>query len=151
MTEETKEKPIRDVKLQWGMLQTADHGHTRWGATLTPDQTPEDVMRPDFWSIPAKRISAGDFIDVRTEDGRFYMELYVTDANDIGVRVQILRNIPLDGHIEGDIETAGYVVQWKGPSWKFCIVRRIDNTVAAKNLPTKEAAALWLQDNAKAA
>jgi len=150
MTEE-KEKPIRDVKLQYGNLQTADHANTRWGATIAPEHTLEDIKRPAFWSITAKRFTMGDIIDVRTEDSRFYAELYVTGVSDTGIKVQVMRHFSLDGHIEEDVETAGYKVVFKGPSWRFCVVRKIDDTVMVKNLPTKEAAALWLQDNSKAA
>jgi len=148
MTEETKK---RDVKLQYSGMQVADHSQQRWGVKLQPNHVFEDVLNPAFWSIQANRFTQGDLIDIRTEDGRFYAEAYVTDVYNTGVKLQILRHVQLDGHIEGKVETAGYTVEWKGPSWKFCVIRKIDGAIMVKNLTTKEAAADWLEDNAKAA
>lgn len=149
--EEVKKAPIRDVKLRYGALNVSEHAQTRWGATIPASHTVEDIQRPAYWSILAKRFTLGDIIDIRTEDGRFYIEAYVTGVDTTGISLQIMRNVPLDGYFDGDVETPGYMVVWKSPSWRYCVVRKSDNAVMVKNLPTKEAAADWLEDNKRAA
>jgi len=151
MTKETKEKPIRDVKLQYGGLNTADHSQTRWGVKILPDHTMDDVRTAACWSIQASRITKGDIIDVRTEDDRFYAELYVTGVKTTGVEVQVMRHMELAGHVDGPIETPDFVYAWKGPSWGHCVIRKADSMVMIKNLKTKAEALLWIKEQMQAA
>ena len=151
MTEEKKEEVIRDVKLQYGGMNTADHYQTRWGALLKAGHGMEDVTRPAYWSILAPRLTKGDIIDVRTEDGRFYAEIYVTGVKTTGITVQVLRHVELDGHVKGPIETPDFVYAYKGPSWGHCVIRREDAMVMVKNLESKAEALLWIKDQFKTA
>ena len=152
-TTEAKITARRDVKLRSGGLQTADHATTRWSATLPPEHVYKDLFSGAYWSIVARRISIDDIIEVRTEDQRFYAEMYVLDANQTQVIVKEMSYFDLQEDAEAlainrDPE---YTYAWKGPAWRHCVIRISDGEVMAKNLGSKAEAYRWIAVRQKAA
>ena len=143
MTEPTEVK--RDVKLSGGAFQTADHYSTRWGAVLSPFHEYTDCFNPAFWSINAPRVERDSIIEVRTEDQRFFAELYVVDANRQGISVVELRHFDLQPDTINLSPDVGYKVQWKGPQWRYCVIRDSDNAMVQKHMKSKAEAHSWIQ------
>jgi hypothetical protein len=143
MTEPTEVK--RDVKLAGGACQTFDHFTGRWSVVLAPFHEYTDCANPAFWSIVAPRIGRDDIIEVRTEDQRFFAELYVIDSNQQGLSVVEMRYKDLQGKIPELAADTGYIAKWKGPQLKWCVIRDSDDVVMQKQLVSKAAAHTWIQ------
>jgi len=141
MTDPTK----RDVKLNGGAFQTADHYATRWGAVLSPFHEYKDCFNPAFWSINAPKIERDSIIEVRTEDQRFFAELYVVDSNRQGISVVELRYFDLQGDVPVLEADVGYSPKWKGPQLRWCVIRDSDAAMMQKQLKSKAQAISWIQ------
>ena len=149
MTEEVekKEEKPRDVTLPTGAFHEASIAANRWAVTLPYEHTYEDCFNPKFWSFIARRVSVGDIIDVRTIDQRFYAELYVIESSRIHVSVVELRHFELNnlaGSKQIDLELKP---TWKGPSWRWCVIRQTDGEIMTRNLPSQSAAEKWIALN----
>ena len=71
MTEKVKK---RDVMLVEKRMRLAHQVSNRWAVTLDPHMVKEDLFTPRFWSIVGIKLTIGDIIDVRYDDGRAYGE-----------------------------------------------------------------------------
>ncbi len=153
MSEDTPEvaKPPRDVKFQQSQLQESGIARNRWGLCLAYEQEFDDLMNPQSWSHIANRIRVSDIIDVTTIDQRFYAELYVLDCSRVHVNVGVMRHMPLSEMQGSDNISLEYKPVWKGPGWRWCVIRQTDGAVMTKNLPHKAAAANWIKMNEHAA
>jgi len=138
-------QPNRDVKQQPGGFRPIEVLTSEHDAVLAPDHEYSDCFVPSFWSIIAPLVGRDDIIRVRTEDQRFYAELYVVDANRQGLSVVEMRHISLQKEVPELAPDADYEVKWKGPQWRYCVVRKSDNAMMQKHLTDKVDAYNWIQ------
>jgi hypothetical protein len=140
-------KEARNVKMRTGALQTSDHFNPRWSAYLEPEHDMDDVLNPAFWSINAPRIERDAIIEIRTVDQRFFAEVYVMAASKSEVIVKVLRHYDLQGEVAAltKAEMDQYDVVWKGPTAKWCVVRRADKVKLAERLEDKGEAHNWIK------
>ena len=139
------DKIKRDVKITQGAFQTSDHYSTRWGAVLSPHHEYSDCFTPGFWSIISHRVDRDSIIEVRTEDQRFFAELYVIDSNRQGLSVVELTHFDLQGEDVALADDADYEVKWKGPQWRYCVIRKSDDVMVQKHMKTKAEGHAWVQ------
>lgn len=108
--------------------------------------TPKEVLNPVFWKHVAKRLSTMAEVRVMPRDGSWYGVYLVTFCDKLQVHVQELQHHKLEEF--HDMSAQLYLVEWKGPAIKFCVVRKEDNERVSENHETKAAAARWVRDNA---
>lgn len=125
----------------------------RWSAELTPDQTLEDTLVPEFWKSQAGTIAGydktnpkgrGDIIEVRKPDTGTYAELLVTEVGPGFIRVR-----PLKAYEPPPVELQpdrALTTKWHFGRKMHDVVRKIDGQVMASNFQTKEAAVAWIED-----
>jgi len=138
------EKP-RDVQLTSGRIKLADEAANRWGVTLTPDMTYEDLLTPRFWSHVSMRFTPGDLIDVRTDDESHYGLFYVLNSSRIHASLKELLWISLEDGEKASVEYSDdYEYKWNGPHDKHCVARVQDGELVQKGMPSKADALQWI-------
>lgn len=146
MTDPTEiEQPKRDVKLRTGSFRPVEVLTSHWDAIMAPEHDYKDCFNPAYWSINALKASRDDIIHVRTEDQRFYAELYVVDANRQGLSVIELAYYDLQKAVPALADDTEYFVKWRGPTHRWCVVRKSDNAVMQTLIASKLEAITWIQ------
>ena len=104
-------------------------------------------MTPRFWANYSVRMQPGDIIQVRTDDGRFFAELYVLQASRTDCQVKLMRFVDLeDTKLTSRNIVEQYEWRWMGPAWKHCVIRTADQTMVVKELNSKEDAINWISE-----
>lgn len=138
------EKP-RDVQLTSGRIKLASEAANRWGVTLTPEMTYEDLLTPRFWAHVGVRFTNGDLIDVRTDDETHYGLFYVIDCSRIHAKLKEIMWVSLEGGEKVSVENPNdYEYKWKGPHLKHCVARKMDGELVQKEMASKADALQWI-------
>lgn len=126
----------------------------RWSAELTPDQTLEDALVPEFWKSQAEVIRGhdkenpkgrGDIIEVRKPDTGMYAELLVLEVGPGFIRTKPLKSY--DPEVVEAAENSVMTTKWNFGKRMHEVVRKSDGTVMATNFQTKDAAVKWINES----
>jgi hypothetical protein len=125
----------------------------RWSAELTPDQTLEDALVPNFWKGQAEIVRGhsptapkgrGDIIEIRKPDTGLYAELIVVEIGPDFIRTQ-----PIKAYIPDDVQDPDgvLVTKWNFGKKMHEVVRKSDGTVIKSDFQTKQAAVDWIAES----
>lgn len=147
MAEEKVEKPRKIEQLLHTDLLQEGFGSTQYDAIARGETKPEDVMDPAFWAHVAPTLKPWDVIRVHHEDGSWYLQALVVDAQKSGAQVEILVSKDLRSKVSIPAEILmRYEVVHRGPrGWS--VIRKSDRSVMVENHQTRGAADEWLRDN----
>jgi len=113
----------------------------------------EETLKPEFWSHVAARLRHNDRIEVLAEDGEYFGELIVQDVGRLYAKVGVLRFVELGSPAVDPALTAAmapqFVVEYKGPTLKHCVIRKADNEIIQEGISKKGDAELWLSEHQK--
>lgn len=109
-----------------------------------------EVLTPEFWVHAAKGLRKGDKIEIVAADNAYYGELLVLSTQDKGALVRQISYINFDEKAvvaasKPEVKKPDFVVQYKGSSAKYCVLRTADNELIKQGCDTKEQAAEWLE------
>ena len=135
--------PQRDVILQTNRCKPQEFVRTNWVATVESHVTREDMMTPRFWSNVAVQFRQFDRIDVRQDDGKFYAEYLILNADKTSAYLKELIWVDLTDN-EVKTKEAEFKYQWRGPHAKHSIVRTRDGSVMVEKLDARVDAEKWL-------
>lgn len=121
-----------------------------WSVTLEEGTELDDVLAEEFFANVAQRMRPYDKIMVRTDDGAWYAELLVLSVGKTWVRAVLLFKKALEVSRDS-IEVEGYEVLYKGPQKKFCVIRKVDNSMIHEGEDSRETAFTWLAEFMRAA
>lgn len=118
--------------------------------SIVPERgTPfEAVLDPSYWAFVAERLRAADRIEVHAEDGSYFGELIVREADQLFANVAVLRMVEFPPH-ESSEPLPDFFVSWRGPHYRHCVVRLKDGAILKTNFDSKDAAMAWLAGNVK--
>lgn len=121
--------------------------HNRWSLRIEHDRDKRDFNDPVFLSHVARYLRPGDIIEVRAEDLTYFAELFVHDATNNSVRVEILREKTLKtaASLTGGAHMKGYRIAWGGLQEKFRVIRDADNRVIKGGFANEGEALMFLQ------
>ncbi|MBO9380027.1 hypothetical protein GG804_24985 [Sphingomonas histidinilytica] len=127
-----------------GSVFLADNRRNLWSVDVHPDTNVEDIERPGFWAHEASKLRQFDRIEIRWEDGQKWADAIVL-ANGAGfARVAIINLIdaavPADGEqqqADADFTFQLVDVKWKGPTSKWCIIRKSDGHLVKDGIGDK--------------
>ncbi|MCR4331769.1 MAG: hypothetical protein NUV34_03565 [Sulfuricaulis sp.] len=159
---ETADKPDQPkavLQLDAARFQQADNVRETWAITVEQGVTRTDILNPAFWSHIAYKLRPYARIEVRCDDGSFFAELVVLNAERTWARVYVLSWADLTtkdvsqtqaGKAAQPAATAeperAFRVEWKGPHKKFCVIRNSDNAYIRESEASKRDAEAWLLD-----
>ena len=125
----------------------ASYANNRSAVRLPPETPYEEMFKPEFWAHNAKRIKKDDIIEVRSDDGSFYAELYVRAVGPINVKVQEIfrKNLGEDVATQAD----RLEVKWAGPRRLWSVIRQSDKQPMKDGFHIKEDAVAWMEEHNK--
>lgn len=122
-----------------------EHANQNWTITVPENTVLDDVLRSDYLVNVAAKLRPYDHIRVRVDTGEWYAELLVLSCGRAWVKTVVLFHLDLTAKDDEQTEQSeDYVVQYRGPHLKFCILRKSDRSPIKENLETKDAANAWL-------
>jgi hypothetical protein len=95
----------------------------RWAAVIPMGVAYERVFDTNFWAHVARMLRPSDIIEVHSEAGDFYAELYVLEAKRMEASVAELRHVKLERKASETSLISDLTVKNLGPLRKYCIVR----------------------------
>lgn len=125
----------------------------RWSAELSPDQSLEDCLVPEFWKQQAQVIAGhdkanpkgrGDIIEVRKPDSGAYAEFIVTEVGPGFVRVRPLK--AYEPPKVSERPDSALTTKWDIGRKVHNVVRKSDGQVMAAGFQTKDAAVAWIEN-----
>jgi len=148
---EERQAPPRDgfyphLNLDFRLAQSA---RNIWRLSAKAGTLKSDLTDPGFWAHVAGNLTAGDVIEVLTEDFTFFATLLVKSANGRGqnetprASVYILNYMDLGADVPKLAEEK-CVAQWRA-KWKWCAV--IPNgEVVRRDFATREETQQWINE-----
>ena len=134
-------KKGKPPQLLMSRFKQAEFARNIWRIVPEHGTSTDDIIAPLYWSHVAAHLKPFDKIEVLAEDGSFYAELLVITVGHGAVRVAPLFLRVLDGTFDEQVSDFGeYEVRYKGPHWKWCVIRKADSQAVMKEIPTRDAA-----------
>jgi hypothetical protein len=118
----------------------AEHRYRHFDVIAPADTTAKELTNPGLWVHVANKIQPGDEIRVRAEDDSFVAYLYVTHRIAAQVRVKILQSHDLSvkkGEDVPKLDELPFVLKWRGPTHRFCIVEVATGSIIKENIADK--------------
>lgn len=128
--------------------QLAEQAVRHHVVTVESAEHADDFLKPEFWALVAKELTIGDRIEIRDDSMTFWAEYLVTACGSTWAKVQQLRNHKLVPEDEKSV-APDFLVEFKGPHRKWCVLRRSDKSVIHEGEQDRAAANRWLEGYAK--
>jgi hypothetical protein len=129
---------------QMSLTEFATRHHV---VTLPADVPFERVEEPSFWSNVTDRLRPGDLIDVHSQAGDYFGQLYVREAGfgdptraKFGAVMHVLSFTKFDPIEPRKREAPTHEARFLGPNQGWGVVRLIDAVPVVENLPDRPAA-----------
>ena len=133
-------------------MRLAEYDRQIWIANVEFGITLEQILNPSYWGFMSIQLKPYDQIEARAEDGSWIAYLIVTGSDRTWSRVVVDRVVKLT---TGDVSQTQAAVQhevvWKGPQYKYSVIRLADSERIREGFTTKEEAALWLREHERVA
>lgn len=120
-----------------------------WIVTADNGVSPTDLLQPSFWDRVSSRLRPGDRIRVDAVDASWLAELLVRTASRTEAKVVMLNFHDLnklDKAAKELNEADPIEVVYKGPTLRYCVVRKSDNARLVEKLETREQAMDWIKN-----
>jgi hypothetical protein len=146
--QEQAAEPKEVKKREVGMIvpnrvQMAEGGRNVWLATAPNAEHPEDFLEPAYWGHVSKSMKPYDQVEVRTDDGTFW-GLYIVLASDrTWAKLHPIHEVRLPSAQIEQVDPA-YRIEWKGPHFKYSVIRVSDNSVVHEGEQERLGATRWL-------
>jgi hypothetical protein len=128
-------------------IKLAEYATQRHVVSLPSEVDFLRVEEPSFWANVTDRLRPGDLIDVHSQAGLFFGQLYVREAGfgdptraKFGAVVHVLGYHEFDRIEPRKREAPTHEVRFLGPVQSWGIVRLIDGAVVVENLPDRPTA-----------
>lgn len=134
------------MKLPYASLQQAEYVRHIWDVTTEPNTTPEDIVKPEYWTHVLKKFKKGDYIEVASVEGDWLAKLYIRSVSSSGIIVHLF---PVEriGAAAKKVDSAYKVVLGAKKTWR--VIRVSDNAEMVAQLDTRELAENWLETHLK--
>jgi hypothetical protein len=137
--------PKRSLILNPQRIGLAEQMRQDWVVNAEEGTAINDVLDPAYWAHCSGRMQVYDRVDVRLETGEWLLELIVLDVGRNYARMFLAKHHEfVDTDLSAPVGAITHKVQWMGPQRKHGVVRLSDSAVIQEGIPTKEAAAQWL-------
>ena len=135
----TQATPIR--------MRLAEVERQEWVCNCEFGTTIDDIQQPGYWAHMASKLKPYDHIEARVDDSTWLAHLLVLEAGRNWARVIVLNSWRLDSaDISQTIAAEEHKVMWKGPQYKFSVIRVRDSALLSKEHRTREQADDWLRN-----
>lgn len=126
-------------------LSLAEHGRCAYLVQPPATVKLDDVLRPDFWTHIARRLRAGDRIEVQPVGRHFFAELLVVSCADLEANVALLHHVDLRDRKRQLVSEDDFIILLTNEH--YFVHRASDNAlVSQERHTTEDSARRWLQE-----
>lgn len=140
----SEEAPKRVASIIPSRFKVAEYQRTVYVVNPEIGTTVNDMLRPEYWAHVGHQMKPYDRIEVRAEDGSYFAELLVRNAERGWANVTVLSRIELDAKAEPAPVSIDFKVEHAGPHHKWRVMRLSDTTVVKHGFENKTEANQWL-------
>lgn len=144
-------KPREMPVLMPDRFQRSEYKRTDWVADIEAGRSVEDILDSSYWAHNAQQMQPYDHIEARAEDGKWIAFLIVRFAERNYAQVALDRVIEFKDNADRPESSLKHKVEWKGPHYKFAVIRLADAQMLQSGLKTREEAYAWLRNHENAA
>lgn len=138
-----KEKVVTPITIN--RIKPGDYMRNIFAATVPTGVTLADIQDGKYWTNIAKTLHITDRIEVVSEDGSFFAELYVTSVVQSLVRVKLMRHVDLTSVGEIPVgEESEFEVKFRGQIAKHTVQNKKTKEVIKDGFSTQAEAKQWL-------
>ncbi len=135
------------MKLDVTRFSLAEQVNQGWTVTVESGTTLQDVLQPEFFANVSSRLRPYDRMYVRIDTGEWYAELLVLSCGRVWAKLIPVFTLDLttqDVEVSQADAADRYLIQYRGPHLKFCVIRRVDKAPIKEQLENKAEAQAWL-------
>lgn len=136
----------KQAKLHGGRMQERAIMQREWFADIPAGVPYEATLQSSFWTHYARKLCPNDLIWVVREDGAWAAQLWVMFSENGEVRLCEYVFRELDGPMTVPHPSEDFVVEYRGPGAKFCIVNRATKKIVKEKLFPRSTAIQALQE-----
>jgi len=125
-------------------IKPAEYMRNVFAATVPPSVSLEDIQKGSYWVNIAKTLNVSDRIEVISEDGTFFAELFVTSRVLTSVRVKLIRSVDLVEEEAPVEEESELEVKYRGQVSKHAVQNKVTKAILQDGFATNEEAKLFL-------
>lgn len=138
-----KESPV----LMPSRFALAEFRRHDWVADVESGRTVEDILQPSYWTHIAPQLQPYDHIEARAEDGKWIAFLIVLFSENNYAQVIVDRVLKIEANADTTSPSAKYKVDWKGPHYKYVVIRVSDDQMLHSGCKTRDEASSWLKNH----
>ena len=132
-----------------GRFDSAEQKRNIWRVNPEEDTPLKTVLEPSYWARYVNRLRPYDIIEVINDQALYFARLIVLQVGITTAIVKELECYELVADVEMPTEaSARYEYKWRGPRG-HSILDKETQAVVQENLPSKEAAAKWIEEHMK--
>jgi hypothetical protein len=128
-------------------MRLAEYDRQDWVANIQFGVTIEDIQTPGYWAHLASQLKPYDHIEARAEDGSWIAYLVVTGCDRAWAKVAVDRVIKLTTADVALSQEPQHKVEWKGPQYRFSVIRLSDSEKIKDGFMTKDEAHAWMVEH----
>ena len=142
----------RVQELNPSRMKECEFERTVYTCTTHENTSPEDLLKPEYWTNVAEKFKPFDKVEARADDGSWYAELLVLETSRRWTRMHMLaaHNLTTQDVSLTQSKLQEFAVEFKGPHRKHCVIRISDQEIIHEGESTKAGAHLWLAERIKA-
>ena len=132
-------------------IQQGGYQRNKWDVVVEAGTTLEDLLRTDFWVHVGGNMKPFDTLEVVTEDGTMFAELFVVAQDRTWVKTVVLiyKDLTEDGKHLPAPESDAYEIKYMGPMAKFAVIRKSDKSKLKDGIESHLAASMFLDAHLK--
>ena len=142
---EVKTFKPRGLILDESRIRLAEYERQDWTATVEESTTIEDILQPGFWSMIAVKMKPFDHIEVRSDDCSWMATFLVTECERNWAKTVLLTRYDLTKGAQSDFTSTIHRVDWKGPHFKWTVIRIKDGEKVKTGCSSRFEAEDWLR------
>ena len=131
------------MPITWNHVKESPFVAPAFFVTVPQGTLVADLLDPSFWAHVAARLKPNMRLEVVPEDREYYAELFVVAADVNRASVVLMRQVRLEAESLPQAES-GFDLKFRGPNYKWSVVRRSDKKVVNDGFEEKAAAQQWL-------
>ncbi len=140
--------PIKASRLHFGKLKQISASYRPLFADIPSGVAFETTLNPDFWAHHIREIRPLDTIEMFCEDGTWEAKCRVMSVGQAEVHLSKISYVE-HADIKGEALSETFVLAFKGPVLKWCVVRSDDGTIIAEKFFPKSEAQTYLANHLK--
>lgn len=145
------EKKSSHAVLMPDHIGLAEHKRNDFVVDLPHGLTLEDAMEPSFWAhvVMDRDMQPLDRVEIRAEDGSWTADLIVAYCERNYAKLKLIAKHELAADTVAPESSIKHEVVWKGPSLKFCVIRKSDSQIIHQGDKEKQTAISWMVEHEK--